>query len=456
MGTAAERGTISDAIGREEQWLQERLEFHLQAQGLMEQELSDGRWMQIVERRTENGYIVGIRTDITERKQQEEQLRQAQKMEAVGQLAGGIAHDFNNLLAIIQGNMVYLDRQLEADSPYKALVAPTLRAAKRGAALTHRLLAFSRRQPLDVQDVRVEELLAGMQDLLHRSLGEDIGLDLVNPGEALWACLVDPVQLEQAILNLAINARDAMPRGGMLIVTTENTTLLDEQAAQAEVAPGDYLTITVTDTGEGIPNEVMERIFEPFYTTKDVGKGSGLGLSMVFGFAKQSGGHLTAYSEVGLGSSFRLYLPRAVAKHATKPAEATAVTAAAIPRGKGETILVVEDDADVRWMAAMLLEEYGYRVRQAETGATAMAILEEGTEIGLLLTDVVLPGGMSGPKLADFARRQQPALKVLFMSGHARDEIAEADDFDPGIELLQKPFEPADLARSIATLIAPG
>ena len=293
-----------------EAWVRERSELFSLGAGVREYQLLDGRWIQVVDRRTTSGFTVGLRTDITVPKLREEQLRQAQKMEAIGQLTGGIAHDFNNLLAIIQGNLSYLERQLGADSPYLELTAPALRATRRGAALTHRLLAFSRRQPLEQQVIDAGELLLSMQDLLRRTLGEQVSLDIL-PQAGLWRCVADPGQLEHAILNLAINARDAMPDGGRLLIELGNAELTDRYAAaQAEVAPGSYVAIAVSDTGLGMEAEVITRIFEPFFTTKETGKGTGLGLSMVFGFVKQSNGHITVYSEPGLGSTFKLYLPR--------------------------------------------------------------------------------------------------------------------------------------------------
>ncbi|MDP6706055.1 MAG: PAS-domain containing protein [Alphaproteobacteria bacterium] len=448
---AADSGLLTNVRGREDAWLRERLDLHEQGQGLMEERLADGRWLQIAERKTENGYTIGILTDITDLKLREEQLRQVQKMEAVGQLTGGIAHDFNNLLAIIQGNIGHLDRKLGSDNPLKELTAPALRAAERGAALTSRLLAFSRRQSLDVQEVEVEALLLEMQDLLHRSLGKSVRLEHL-PVTGLWPCLADPAQLEQAVLNLAINARDAMAEGGVLVIETANAVLRDaDAAAEAGVAPGDYVAITVTDSGSGMRPEVMERIFEPFFTTKEVGKGTGLGLSMVFGFARQSKGNLTVYSELGLGSTFRLYLPRA-SRPAAEDAPDTAPPQ--LPVGRGETVLVVEDNADVRRMAVMLLEEFGYRVRQADSGGAALRNCENEGPIDLLFTDVVLPGGMSGPRLAELARRQNPELKVLFMTGQIGEGPATPEDPAVDAPLLQKPFEPDDLAFAVAGLLA--
>jgi PAS domain S-box-containing protein len=392
-------------------------------------------------------YTVVLR-DISERKQAEEQLRQAQKMEAIGQLTGGIAHDFNNLLAIIQGNIGVLDRRLGAESEHKALTEPALRAAKRGASLTRRLLAFSRRQSLEVGAVDAGALIGDLEELLSRSLGEDVDLKIaVDPD--LWTCRVDAGELEQAIINLANNARDAMAKGGKLGIEIGNATLTDDQAGRlAGATAGDYVRIAVTDTGHGMSPEVSARIFEPFFTTKEVGKGSGLGLAMVYGFVHQSGGHLTVRSEPGLGTTFRLYLPRLVAK----PVEAASEAAEAY-WAEGETVLVVEDDADLRKMIGMQLAELGYRVLEAETGNRAMALLRTSGAVDLLLTDVVLPGGMSGPQIAEQGRRALPLLKVVFMSGYDEAAVSEAADLEEAVAMLQKPFELAELGARLREVL---
>jgi signal transduction histidine kinase len=393
-----------------------------------------------------NRLIVGM----AERKQLEEQLRQAQKMDAVGQLTGGVAHDFNNVLAVILGNLGLAQSKLEAGSDLAKFLTPAVAATERGATLTHRLLAFARKQTLEVQDIDVGVLLDGMDDMLRRSLGEDIEIE-VDKAAALWPCEVDPGQLEQALLNLAINARDAMPEGGRLILETSNTQLDESYAAEhVEVVPGDYVLLAVSDSGSGMTPEIQEQIFDPFFTTKEVGKGTGLGLSMVFGFVKQSGGHIAVYSEPGEGTTFKLYLPRSGAEAA---APLAAVTAAA-PLGKpGETVLVVEDDADLRNLVEVMLEDLGYAAFMAGSGAEALEILSTAPRVDLLLTDVMLPGGMSGPALVKAALRDRAALKVLYMSGYTQNAIANKGRLDPGVELLPKPFTVEDLGRKVRAVL---
>ncbi len=388
--------------------------------------------------------------DISRQKRMEQQLGQAQKMEAVGQLTGGVAHDFNNLLAIIQGNTSLLDRKLGAKHEFEELTAPILRAAKRGAELTHRMLAFSRRQPLDVTAVDVNELLGNMLELLRRSLAEEIEIEFA-PGAGLWSCLVDPGQLEQTVLNLAINARDAMPDGGRLVIESANVTLsTDDETRHVEAASGDYVMVKVADSGVGIPAEQLDRIFEPFFTTKDVGKGTGLGLSMIYGFVKQSGGDVAVDSEIGVGTTFRLYLPRAV--ESIRVLDDTAMEAAVSP-ARGETILLVEDDADVRAMTVMTLRHLGYQVLVADDGHTGLALLSNNAGVDMLLTDVLLPGGFNGQQLASAAWTERPSLKVLFMSGYARDAIVEQGRLGADVPLLAKPFDPTELARRVREVL---
>jgi signal transduction histidine kinase/ActR/RegA family two-component response regulator len=384
----------------------------------------------------------GTIQDITEMKQAEERLRQAQKMEAVGQLTGGVAHDFNNLLAVIMGNAEILqDRVGEDDRSARAV----LRAATRGAELTQRLLAFSRRQPLRPRTVDLDGLVAGMSDLLARTLGETIEVDIV-PGCDVRPATADAGQVESALLNLAINAQHAMPSGGKLIIETTNVEFDAEYAAtNLEVSPGDYVLLAVSDTGTGMAPEVLEHAFEPFFTTKDVGEGSGLGLSMVYGFAKQSGGHVTIYSEQGRGTTVKLYLPQAEPS-AERDGEALDRRA---PQGRGERILVLEDDPDVRGLAVSLLEALGYWVLEAQDGAEALAVLEQAGRIDLLLSDVVLPGGMSGPDLATQARRLDPSLKVLFMSGYREKAAHRNGSLGVVGEVLTKPFRKHDLAARV-------
>jgi PAS domain S-box-containing protein len=384
----------------------------------------------------------GTVQDITEMKRAEEGLRQAQKMEAVGQLTGGVAHDFNNLLAVIMANAEILQTRLGDEvRPLQAV----LRAAARGAELTQRLVAFARNQPLEPQSINLDALVANMSYMLHLSLGETVDIEIRLAAE-LWPAMADPGQLENAILNLAINARDAMPGGGQLIIESANATLGKSHTAKRHgLSPGDYVMLAVSDSGSGMTPEVLERAVEPFFTTKDVGQGSGLGLSMVYGFAKQSGGDLVIDSQEGKGTTMRLYLPRTRAE--IRPVEEETATEA--PRGRGEAVLVVEDDRDVRALTEAMLEDLGYRVLSAEDGRAGLAALEGAPQIDLLLSDVVLPGGMSGPDLAVQAGLQDSDLKVLFMSGYADNAIRRSGLAGGDIELLRKPFEKQELARKV-------
>jgi signal transduction histidine kinase/DNA-binding response OmpR family regulator len=384
-----------------------------------------------------------------------EVLRQREKMDIVGQLTGGIAHDFNNLLTIIIGNLQTLQRQLGDPgtdiSRLKRSAENASRGANRAASLTQRLLAFARRQPLDPRPVDVNKLVLGMSELLRRTLGEQITVAPVLSG-GLWRSNVDPNQLETAILNLAVNARDAMPNGGRLTIETANAHLDEGYAArQAEVLPGQYAVIAVTDTGIGMTKEVMAKVFEPFFTTKDIGHGTGLGLSQVYGFVKQTGGHAKIYSEPGAGTTVKLYLPRLFGEDDAGEAEPETET---VPIGnRAETILVVEDDEDVRAYSTGIMTEAGYRVLEASSGESALDILERHSGIALLFTDVGLPGGMNGRQLADEARRRHPKLKVLFTTGYARNAIVHDGRLDPGVQLLTKPFTFAALATKVRELL---
>jgi PAS domain S-box-containing protein len=390
--------------------------------------------------------------DLTERRRAEEHLRQAQKMEAVGQLTGGVAHDFNNLLTVIIGSLELAGGRTANDPQLIDLINQALSAADKGAALTHRLLAFSRLQALQPTNTDLNQIVTGMTDLLRRTLGEQVEID-TRLNEELWTALADRSQVESALLNLAINSRDAMPGGGKLTIETANAPLdADYAARNAEVTPGDYIVLAVSDTGVGMPPEVVERAFEPFFTTKDIGKGSGLGLSMIYGFAKQSGGHLKIYSELGHGTTVRLYLPRAGGLQASVPAPGTPSEG---QRGS-ETILVVEDDADVRRLAVAQLRSLGYRVLEAPDGMRAIALLKDDESIDLLFTDVIMPGGMTGRQLAEEGCRLRPGMKVLFTSGYTQNSIVHQGKLDHGVHLLSKPYRRDGLARKIREMLDSG
>ena len=394
--------------------------------------------------------VAGVAEDITARKRMEAALRQAQKMEAVGQLTGGVAHDFNNLLAIVLGNLDLVEERLDADSPLHKLVAPAIVAAERGANLTRRLLAFSRKQPLTPVPLDLNALISGMDDMMRRSLGETIELEVSGTAD-LWPCSVDPGQMETALLNLAINARDAMTTGGKLIIETDNVHLDDEYAAaHLDTEPGDYVVISVTDTGVGMSAEVLEHAFEPFFTTKKVGEGSGLGLSMVYGFVKQSGGNVSIYSECDEGTIVRLYLPRIRQTADDLAARGGQADQSAVT---GETVLVVEDDADVLTLVVTVLKDLGYDVLSARTGQAGLSVLHHTHAISLLLTDVVLPGGMSGQQLVEEVSRLQPGIRVLFMSGYSENMLSGEGRLRPGVHLIQKPFRRTDLAAKLREVL---
>ncbi|WP_439403096.1 PAS domain S-box protein [Bradyrhizobium sp. DASA03068] len=393
--------------------------------------------------------FVGIVHDLTARKLTEQQLQQAQKMEMVGQLSGGIAHDFNNLLTVIIGNAEHLSEQLKARPDLKRFAEDICQSGEQGAELTQRLLAFSRRQLLRPQTIDCRSLLDSMFKLLKRTLREDIEIRTSSgPGTVL--AFADRAQLESAVLNLALNAQDAMPSGGHLTLATELVTIDDDRALHPEVAPGSYALISVTDDGEGMTPEITARAFEPFFTTKEVGKGSGLGLSMVYGFAKQSGGHVSIYSEAGLGTTVRIYLPRAN----------TGWSQADLPDGEDkaprgyETILIVEDDPFVRSSVIRRVEALGYRVVAAVNGKDALQQLQGDPGIDLLFTDIVMPGGMSGWDLADQARRLRPGLPVLFTSGYALETLVAQGHARPQSIVLTKPYRKVELAQRLRDALA--
>ncbi len=381
----------------------------------------------------------------------EQRLRQAQKMEVVGQLAGGVAHDFNNLLAIIYGNLDLLDEALTDRPDLRQIVQNTMNAAARGASLTHQLLAYSRLQPLDPRVLDLGKLIVDMTKLLQRTLGETIEVQNQVPND-LWKTLIDPNQLENAVLNLAVNARDAMPRGGKLMIEAQNAILDGAYAEQhLEVAPGQYVMLAVTDTGVGMSKDIAARALEPFFTTKPTGQGTGLGLSMVYGFVKQSKGHIKIYSEEGHGTSVKLYLPAA----ATAQEDGRiAIDRSELPGAKpGEVVLVVEDDSLVLRLAVQLLTGLGYQTLEAHDGPEAIATLERAGRIDLLFTDVVLPKGINGTALAREAQRRRPELKVLFMSGYTANAIVHHGVLDKGVHLLTKPFRKVELARKVRQVL---
>ena len=374
-----------------------------------------------------------------------ERLRQSQRLEAIGQLTGGVAHDFNNLLTVVMGNAELLTELNRDDARQRVLAEMITTAAQRGADLTQRLLAFARKQALAPKVVDLNALLAGLDPMLRRTLGEDIEIEMVRAA-GLWPAQVDPGQLENALLNLCLNARDAMQGGGRLTLETANARLdADYAERHAEVVPGQYAMVAVTDTGGGISPADLKRVFEPFFTTKEKGKGTGLGLAMVYGFVKQSAGHVSIYSEQGQGTTVRLYLPRATAADGPAPD----APGEGLPKGGRGIILLVEDDDSVRQYAATQLRFFGYTVIEAADGPSALAVIGQGGDIDLLFTDVVMPGGMNGRVLADAARQLRPGLRVLYTSGYTENAIVHHGRLDEGARLLAKPYRRRELDRAV-------
>ena len=392
------------------------------------------------------------------RKKAEEALRQVQKMEAVGQLTGGVAHDFNNLLTIIQGGLDMIGRQISAVETFPGASRilrgrdMAVEGVRRAARLTDRLLAFARQQPLDPENIDANKLVSEVCELLRRTLGEAVFLETVLAG-GLWRILADANQLENALVNLTINARDAMPNGGKVTIETGNCHL-DEAYVRALAEPirvGQYVMIAVTDTGSGMDPSTVERAFEPFFTTKSVGKGTGLGLSQVYGFVRQSAGHVAIYSELGEGTTVKIYLPRYLGTE-EQPEEIDRSSAAGHAIG-AETILVVEDDELLRAYAVEVLNDLGYSVLAAPTPAAALEIIDRRHDVDLLFTDVVMPGGMNGRQLADEAHRRYPKLKVLFTTGYSRNAIVHHGRLDPEVEMIGKPFTFQELGTRIRALL---
>jgi PAS domain S-box-containing protein len=398
--------------------------------------------------RDQGGSFVGYLTlnrDISQQVVQDEALRKSQRMEVIGQLTGGIAHDFNNLLTIITGNHELLQMELETEEQ-RDLLTRANNAALMGARLTNRLLTFARRRRLDPVVLDLNEQVLGMAELLRRTLGETIALGtLLAP--RLWVTRADPSEVENAVLNLAINARDAMPAGGKLVIETRNVQLGERDiASEVGVEPGDYVRLSVSDTGTGMRPGVLARVFEPFFTTKETGKGTGLGLSVIYGFVKQSGGHVTIYSEVGKGTTVNLYLPRALSDAEKEPG---ARPPAAAAQETGETVLLVEDNAEVRSVTAKRLANLGYEVLQAESAAKAIEILGGNADVDLVFSDVVMPGGMSGFDLAQWTRQHRPAVPVLLTSGFAEDVARAGEAPASALEILRKPYSGPELARAL-------
>lgn len=406
----------------------------------------------------ESIYAVG--RDITAEKEQsealrsaEDALRQAQKMEAVGQLTGGLAHDFNNLLAGIQGSLAMIEQRVSQGryADIRRYVDVGVDAAKRAAALTHRLLAFSRRQTLDPKPTDVNRLVLGMEDLVRRTVGPAVSVE-VHGAPDLWTALVDPSQLENSLLNLCINARDAMPGGGHIRIATANHWLDAEAAAADDLPAGEYLTLSVQDTGTGIAPELIARVFEPFFTTKQVGEGTGLGLSMVYGFAKQSGGHVRIYSEHGLGTTVCTYLPR----HHGAPVESDAAASqSTVTRDvRNATVLVVDDEPSVRMLIADIIGDLGCKVLQAEDSTTGLATLCSGVNIDLLISDIGLPGGMNGRQMAEAGMRVKPQLRVLLLTGYAEAAVLGSGALADGMTVMTKPFDIDVLSNRVAELLS--
>jgi PAS domain S-box-containing protein len=398
------------------------------------------------------GLVLVCGRDLTEQRQVEEALRQSQKMEAIGQLTGGIAHDFNNLLAAVMGSLELMQGKIKQGrlNELDRYVVNAQAASKRAAALTHRLLAFSRRQTLTPTLTDVNRLIKSMEDLIKRTIGPALVLEVAET-EALWMTPVDQNQLENALLNLCINARDAMPNGGKVTIETDNCAFDEREAGERDIQAGQYVSLSVTDTGVGMTRDILARAFEPFFTTKPLGSGTGLGLSMIYGFVRQSGGQVRMYSEVGRGTTVAIYLPRFVGEADSAPEAAKLADA---PRAKpGETVLVIDDEDLVRDLVLEVLNDLGYVSLQAEDGASGLKILQSNTRIDLLVTDVGLPGGMNGRQLAEAALSLRSDLKVLFITGYAENAVINHGHLEPGMQIMTKPFQMDALGIKIRAMI---
>jgi len=395
----------------------------------------------------DGGYVLTL-LDVTERRQVEEALRQAQKLESMGQMTGGVAHDFNNLLTVIIGSLGLLRRTIGRDDKASERIDMISIAAERAARLTRQLLAFARRQPLQPEIVNLDHVMQETLPLVRRAVGESITVECITAG-GLWNTTVDTSEFQSAVLNLAINARDAMPDGGKLTIEMANAALDDAYAARhVEVEPGQYVLFAITDTGKGMDRATLGRALDPFFTTKPAGEGTGLGLPHVYGFVKQLGGHLKIYSEVGEGTTVKLYLPRSFGEKIIQPAPVTVLAVTGT-----ETVLVVDDDQIVRATVASMLEDFGYTVLLAQNGAEALVILERGTKIDLLFTDVVMPGTISGRQLAERAVEILPTLKILFTSGYTENAIVHNGRVDAGVELISKPYRREQLAAKVRRVL---
>ncbi len=421
------------------------------SEGMLRRLKVGARDLEIQQNEMPGGGFITTLFDVTQRLRAENMLQQAQKMEAIGQLTGGVAHDFNNLLQVIMGNLNILAREMQGNEPALRRIRNALLGADRGASLTRHLLAFSRRQPLSPVPLNLGRLIRDMTDMLRRSLGEHVQIETVVAG-GLWNTLVDPSQVENAILNMASNARDAMPAGGKLTIEAGNAYLDDAYAAEhMEVGAGQYVMLALTDTGTGMTPEIMAHAFDPFFTTKEEGRGTGLGLSMVWGFVKQSGGHVKIYSELGQGTTIKVYLPREV-----RPEERTSVSYDHSILGGRERVLVVEDDEQVRHAVVEMMTQLGYHAITAEDGDRALVLLHGGTVIDLLFTDVVIPGEVGSRELARRAKSILPGLKVLYTSGYTENAVIHHGRLDLGVDLLSKPYAIEELARKIRAVLAAG